>query len=146
VAPARSAARLEAVLDFGEDAGLGAAEASAAAAGLSALASELAAHAAAFSRAELLRGGARVAIAGRPNAGKSSLLNALAGREAAIVSPQSGTTRDVLELPLLLAGHRVAVAGAARPALLLLPSPPLGLRPDKGAALGTRRGIVPASE
>ncbi|GBF92605.1 hypothetical protein Rsub_05219 [Raphidocelis subcapitata] len=109
----RCCARLEAVLDFGEDAQLGASEAAAAAAGLAALASELEAHAAAFERAELARGGLRVAIVGRPNSGKSSLLNALAGRCAAIVSPRPGTTRDVVEVPIALAGHRLAVADSA---------------------------------
>ena len=44
----------------------------------------------------LLREGMRVVIAGKPNAGKSSLLNALAGYEAAIVTDVAGTTRDVL--------------------------------------------------
>ncbi len=55
--------------------------------------------------AERLREGVRVALAGPPNAGKSTLLNALAGREAAIVSPRAGTTRDVIEVPLALAGR-----------------------------------------
>lgn len=54
---------------------------------------------------ERLRDGIRVALAGPPNAGKSTLLNALAGREAAIVSPRAGTTRDVIEVPLALAGR-----------------------------------------
>ncbi|MGS9092429.1 GTPase, partial [Salmonella enterica subsp. enterica serovar Infantis] len=44
----------------------------------------------------LLREGMKVVISGRPNAGKSSLVNALAGREAAIVTDIGGTTRDVL--------------------------------------------------
>ncbi|WP_171524664.1 GTPase, partial [Acinetobacter baumannii] len=48
------------------------------------------------SQGALLRDGMTVVIAGRPNAGKSSLLNALAGREAAIVTDIAGTTRDVL--------------------------------------------------
>lgn len=54
--------------------------------------------------AERLRDGLTVAIAGPPNVGKSTLLNALAAREAAIVSPQAGTTRDVIEVPLALDG------------------------------------------
>lgn len=54
--------------------------------------------------AERLRDGIRVAIAGPPNAGKSSLLNALAGREAAITSEIAGTTRDLVEVPTALAG------------------------------------------
>ncbi|MEQ1688315.1 MAG: tRNA uridine-5-carboxymethylaminomethyl(34) synthesis GTPase MnmE [Sphingopyxis sp.] len=54
--------------------------------------------------AERLRDGLTVAIAGPPNVGKSTLLNALAAREAAIVSPIAGTTRDVIEVPLALDG------------------------------------------
>ena len=54
--------------------------------------------------AERLRHGLEVAILGAPNAGKSTLFNALAGREAAITSPSPGTTRDVLELRYDLAG------------------------------------------
>lgn len=54
--------------------------------------------------AERLRDGLTVAIAGPPNAGKSTLLNALASREAAIVSPVAGTTRDIIEVPLALDG------------------------------------------
>ena len=52
--------------------------------------------------AERLRDGLRVVIAGPPNAGKSTLLNALAGREAAIVTSQAGTTRDIIEAPVRL--------------------------------------------
>ncbi len=54
--------------------------------------------------AERLREGVRVVIAGPPNSGKSSLLNALAQREAAITSPVPGTTRDVIEAPVAISG------------------------------------------
>jgi tRNA modification GTPase len=62
---------------------------------------------------ERLREGLRVAIAGPPNAGKSTLFNRLARREAAIVSPFPGTTRDVLELHLDLRGYPVTVLDTA---------------------------------
>ena len=53
---------------------------------------------------ERLRDGVRVVLAGPPNAGKSTLLNLLSGREAAIVSPVAGTTRDVIEAPVVREG------------------------------------------
>ena len=62
---------------------------------------------------ERLREGLRVAIAGPPNAGKSTLFNRLARREAAIVSPFPGTTRDVLELHLDLGGYPVTMLDTA---------------------------------
>eukprot|EP01084_Bolivina_argentea_P079998 144960_1 len=55
-------------------------------------------------RGEVIREGVQVAIVGPPNAGKSSLLNMLAERDAAIVSPAAGTTRDIIEVHLDLAG------------------------------------------
>ena len=80
---------------------------------LESLSAELGAAIAEAARGERVREGYRIAIMGAPNAGKSSLLNRLAERDAAIVTALPGTTRDVIELPLVIAGYKVLVADTA---------------------------------
>jgi tRNA modification GTPase len=77
------------------------------------LAAEITRHFDDKHRGERLREGFSIAILGPPNAGKSSLINALARREAAIVSATAGTTRDVIEVHLDLGGYPVMLADTA---------------------------------
>ena len=105
----RCLSRVEAVIDFGEDEEIGDTVAAAVVDDVIALRKELEMHVEASTGGEIVRQGIRVALLGAPNAGKSSLLNALAGREAAIVSSIPGTTRDVLEVSLDMHGYKVCV-------------------------------------
>ncbi len=78
-----------------------------------ALQNDIAAHLNDHRRGEMLRSGMMIAIIGAPNAGKSSLLNALAARDAAIVSEEAGTTRDIIEVHMDLGGYPVILADTA---------------------------------
>ena len=80
---------------------------------LAALIGELEHAVADVKRGERVREGFRIALVGAPNAGKSTLLNALARREAAIVTATPGTTRDVIEVPMRLAGYKALLADTA---------------------------------
>ena len=80
---------------------------------LQGLIAELGAAAADVQRGERVREGYRIALIGAPNAGKSTLLNALARRDAAIVTAIPGTTRDIIEVPLQLGGYKAIVADTA---------------------------------
>lgn len=130
-----AAALIEAEIDF-PDEDLPGALAQRAGPILQALADDMARHLDDAHRGERIRDGFRIAIIGPPNAGKSSLLNALAQREAAIVSDIPGTTRDVVEVRLVLAGFPVWIADTA------------GLREAADAieAEGVRRALARAEE
>jgi tRNA modification GTPase len=77
------------------------------------LIAEIRAHLDDGRRGEMLRDGVNLTVFGKPNSGKSSLLNALAQRDVAIVSETAGTTRDVIEVRLDLGGYPVIVADTA---------------------------------
>lgn len=108
-----ASAAVEAALDFSDEADVPEAVAEAARPAVAALQADIAAHLQDARAGEILRDGFRVVIAGPPNAGKSSLMNALARREAAIVSTEAGTTRDVIELRLDLGGYPVILMDTA---------------------------------
>jgi tRNA modification GTPase len=129
-------AALEASIDFPDEADIPGEVDLSALAPIADLASELAAALGDAGRLNAVREGFRIAILGPPNAGKSSLMNRIARRDAAIVSPIAGTTRDVVEVRLVLAGFPVWVADTA------------GLREASDAieAEGVRRALARAEE
>jgi tRNA modification GTPase len=96
----RAQALTESAMDFSDEADVSAQACAEARELVQRLVPKMRAHLDDGRRGEILRAGFRVAIAGPPNAGKSSLLNALARREAAIVSEEAGTTRDIIEVTL----------------------------------------------
>ena len=108
----RLLAQQEALIDFADEPLPPATEA-AMLTDIAALRDEITHHLADDRRGERLREGLVFAVAGAPNVGKSTLINALAGREAAIVSPVPGTTRDVLEVRVALGGVPVMLLDTA---------------------------------
>lgn len=126
----------EAAIDFSDEGDVARDAIGQAAARVTVLAEAVRAHLAEGNRGEIVREGFRVVLAGAPNAGKSSLINALARREVAIVSAEAGTTRDVLEVRLDVGGYAVVLTDTA------------GLREAEGLVEqeGVRRAIARARE
>ena len=125
-------ATLEALIDFSEEQHFESAPRAllaSIATNIRALRTLLHTHTASAQRGEKLREGLRIALLGAPNAGKSSLLNRLVRRDAAIVSPDAGTTRDVLDLALDIAGYLCRVCDTA------------GLRADAPVSPVEREGM-----
>lgn len=129
-------ALVEAAIDFSDEADVSARAVGDAMVVVTRLEAELARHRAGANRGEIIRSGFRVTLAGAPNAGKSSLLNALARRDVAIVSEEAGTTRDVIETRLDIEGLVVILSDTA------------GLRPAESAVEreGIRRTLATAGE
>ena len=108
-----ASALIEAGIDFSDEGDVPAELAAQALVKITVLLGEIQEVLAAQGRSERLRDGLVVAIAGPPNVGKSTLMNQLARREVAIVSPHAGTTRDVIEVQLDLEGYPVTVIDTA---------------------------------
>src|SRR5580693_4560788 len=108
-----ASALIEAGIDFSDEGDVSAELLAPAREKVVALLAEIEETLAAQGKAERLRDGLVVAIAGPPNVGKSTLINQLARREVAIVSPHAGTTRDVIEVQLDLDGYPVTVIDTA---------------------------------
>ncbi len=109
----QASALIEAGIDFSDEADVPGELVAPALARIEALSGEIEEVLAAQGQSERLRDGLVVAIAGPPNVGKSTLMNQLARREVAIVSPQAGTTRDIIEAQFDLDGYPVTMIDTA---------------------------------
>lgn len=143
----RALAHLEADIDF-PDEDLPDGVADAVRPELAALAGAIARHLDDNRRGERLRDGLYLTIIGAPNAGKSSLLNALARRDAAIVSSRAGTTRDVVEVHLDLGGYPVILADTAglREALDEIESEGIRRTLDRAASADLKVAVFDATQ
>lgn len=106
-------AMIEAEIDFADEEDVPGSVSEAVWSDVSAMVGEIERHIEGFKAAEIIRDGFEVVILGAPNAGKSSLFNALAKREAAIVTDEPGTTRDLLEVIMDLDGLKVRLVDTA---------------------------------
>ncbi|TGQ51511.1 tRNA uridine-5-carboxymethylaminomethyl(34) synthesis GTPase MnmE [Mesorhizobium sp. M1C.F.Ca.ET.193.01.1.1] len=129
-------AMIEAEIDFADEEDVPGSVSEAVWSDVARMIDEIGDHIRGFKTAEIIRDGFEVVILGAPNAGKSSLFNALARREAAIVTDEPGTTRDLLEVMLDLNGMMVRVVDTA------------GLRDTAGKveAIGIERARARARE
>lgn len=108
-----SRAMIEAEIDFADEEDVPGSVSDAVWSDVTAMIGEIERHIEGFKAAEIIRDGFEVVILGAPNAGKSSLFNALARREAAIVTDEPGTTRDLLEVVMDLNGLKVRLVDTA---------------------------------
>lgn len=124
-------ALVEAEIDFADEDDVPGSVAAAVWRGIATLREEVSTHIEGYRAAEIIRDGYDVVILGAPNSGKSSLFNALVKRDAAIVTDEAGTTRDLLEVALDLGGVRVRITDTA------------GIREDAGRveSIGIERAL-----
>lgn len=128
-------AMIEAELDFADEADVPGSVSDLVLADLDRLGRDIDAHIGSYRAAEIVRDGFRVVLVGAPNAGKSSLINALVRREVAIVTEIAGTTRDLIEASLDIDGMKIVVTDTA------------GIRStdDRIERIGVERAIAAAS-
>ncbi len=129
-------AMIEAEIDFADEGDVPGSVASAVWQDMEALSRDIERHLSRARAGEIVRNGLNVVILGAPNAGKSSLLNALAGRDVSIVTEEAGTTRDLVEARLDIGGFRVNLVDTA------------GIRENAGRieALGIERALDRSAE
>ncbi len=108
-----SRAMVEAAIDFSEEDDVASRAMASVRFDVGVLLNEITTHIGNYRSSEIIQDGFRVVILGAPNAGKSSLLNALAGREVAITTVEAGTTRDLIDVRLELGGNLVIVTDTA---------------------------------